>query len=285
MARNMEDSWTAGQSLRPSPKRKRTDSTSLSAADSIFAPELPSSRMEHFVEELAPLGPPPAEPNLKPVYLESTTPLQIPLLEQEEVEPYVGADSPRSAVARKMEDLNLAVRSHARPMPILSFGDAKSKGGDKKKVKLDPEAVAHSDVGTDSSNLGDDSNPNLSGAHTSSHTAKRAKSPPLTPSRTTSAPFEETNVIWWSDAEITGHLGLDPDDDGYGINGIGFKPTPAMAAARSMKRRRQMDEWRIRELREERRRRAEGRRRGGSTDPGGGTGTRGVVKRTVRFAT
>jgi hypothetical protein len=90
-------------------------------------------------------------------------------------------------------------------------------------------------------------------------------------------------VNWWTDAEITGHLGEDPEDDGYGINGIGFKPTPAMAAARSQKRRRQIEEWRGREMREERRRRAEGRRgRGGGVDPGGGSGGR-VEKRVVRF--
>jgi hypothetical protein len=167
-----------------------------------------------------------------------------------------------------------------RPMPILSFGDATNKGGDKKKLKLDPEAEFFSEPDFDLGNVraGSPINPSYA---PSAFMSKRAKSPPL-PTRLPSGPAEESSIIWWSDAEITGHLGLDPDDDGYGINGIGFKPTPAIAAARSVKRRRQMDDWRSRELREERRRRAEGRRRAGSADPGG---TRaGVAKRNVRFA-
>lgn len=52
----------------------------------------------------------------------------------------------------------------------------------------------------------------------------------------------------------------DPDDDGYGINGIGFKPTLAMAEDRSHKRKKQMAEWKARQTREERERRAERRK-------------------------
>jgi hypothetical protein len=260
----------AGQSLRPSPKRKRTDSTSKSAADTAFAPELSSS--QSLLSSDLPSSPP-RSPSLKPVP-SSAYPLQIPLLEQEENEPYTGADSPRSAVARKLEGLDLSLRSrHVRPMPILSFGDATSKGGDKKKAKLDPEADL------DPANVRAGSSMKLSDTF---NTGMRSKSPPP-PLKLQPGSVEETGIVWWSDAEITGHLGQDPDDDGYGINGIGFKPTPAMAAARSMKRRRQVEDWRSRELREERRRRAEGRRRAGSADPGGGARA-GIGKRTVRFA-
>ena len=156
---------------------------------------------------------------------------------------------------------------------MLSFGD-KGRESEKKKVKLDPEyAHAHehpSRTALDPASIRAGSPTKLS----------RPRSPPISNSN------GESSFIWWSDAEITGHLGDDPEDDGYGINGIGFKPTPAMAAARSMKRRRQIDDWRSRELREERRRRAEGRRRAGSSDPGGAganTGA-GVGKRSVRFA-
>jgi hypothetical protein len=202
--------------------------------------------------------------------------LQIPLLDQEvsEADAGLGADSPRSAVARQLEGLDLAVKSlHGRAMPILSFGDAKSRGGERKKQKLSPAPRSPST----------DSDP-------SSH---RAGSPTKAPRLSRShSPTDLESINWWADSEITGHLGEDPEDDGYGINGIGFKPTPAMAAARSLKRRRQIEEWRGRELREERRRRAEGRRgrgREGSADPGGGGGGggggtgAGVGKRSVRF--
>jgi hypothetical protein len=166
-------------------------------------------------------------------------------------------------------------------MPILSFGDAKSKGGNKKKLKPDPDTEVYSGPEVDQANV--HTGPLGKIAHIPpSSTVKRSKSPPL-PTKPPTGPVEEASIIWWSDAEITGHLGLDPDDDGYGINGIGFKPTPAIAAARSVKRRKQVDEWRSRELREERRRRAEGRRRAGGMDPGRGTGA-GIAKRTVRFA-
>ncbi len=50
-------------------------------------------------------------------------------------------------------------------------------------------------------------------------------------------------------------------DDGEGINGVGFIPTPAMATARAEKRRRQIKEWKDREGREARARRGERRRK------------------------
>lgn len=67
--------------------------------------------------------------------------------------------------------------------------------------------------------------------------------------------------LTWHDSEITGHELSDPNDDGYGINGIGFKPTAAMAWARSQKRRRQVADWRSRETREAREKRRERRER------------------------
>lgn len=88
-------------------------------------------------------------------------------------------------------------------------------------------------------------------------------------------------ALTWQDNEITGH-DIDttsPDDDGLGINGIGFKPTPAMAHARSQKRKQQVSEWRAREAREARQRRFD-RRRG----TGGGEGRGGAQsRRAVRF--
>jgi hypothetical protein len=79
------------------------------------------------------------------------------------------------------------------------------------------------------------------------------------------SPSPPPSALTWHDSEITGHLAdpsIDPDDDGTGLNGIGFKPTPAMAYARSQKRRQQLNEWKARETREARAKRHDRRRRG-----------------------
>ena len=85
----------------------------------------------------------------------------------------------------------------------------------------------------------------------------------LTPERQDDSSPASIRLLWWSDAEITGH-GLDPrdpTDDGEGINGVGFLPTPAIAYARAERRRRQVKEWKERETREARAKRGERRRR------------------------
>ncbi|MCJ1229084.1 hypothetical protein MMC12_005749 [Toensbergia leucococca] len=88
--------------------------------------------------------------------------------------------------------------------------------------------------------------------------------------------------LWWSDSEITGHDPKDPTDDGYGINGVGFIPTPAIAAARHERRKRQLVEYKNRQDREARQRRGERRRR--MDREGSGVGDAGKeVARKVRF--
>ncbi|KAF5858408.1 hypothetical protein ETB97_004403 [Aspergillus alliaceus] len=86
------------------------------------------------------------------------------------------------------------------------------------------------------------------------HKAQRArrKSPPP-------ANSAADDSLTWHDSEITGHDPSDPSDDGYGINGIGFKPTAAMAWARSQKRQKQLAECKNREAREAREKRRERR--------------------------
>ncbi|KAF2760708.1 hypothetical protein EJ05DRAFT_240460 [Pseudovirgaria hyperparasitica] len=86
--------------------------------------------------------------------------------------------------------------------------------------------------------------------------------------------------FFWRDSEITGHLGEDPEDDGVGINGVGFRPTPQIAQARTIKRRQQVNDWKAREAREARQRRSE-RRRGEITRAKSETGGQ---RRVVRFA-
>ncbi|KAI4130323.1 MAG: hypothetical protein LQ347_003427 [Umbilicaria vellea] len=109
------------------------------------------------------------------------------------------------------------------------------------------------------------------------------KSPP--PLR---SPSPEASLTW-QDSEITGHDPTDPSDDGYGINGVGFRPTPAIAHARAQKRKQQVAEWKNREARDARQRRSERRWKGenvGGTPVGGtrdGLLQQGEGIRKVRF--
>ncbi|KAK4155665.1 hypothetical protein C8A00DRAFT_31508 [Chaetomidium leptoderma] len=73
--------------------------------------------------------------------------------------------------------------------------------------------------------------------------------------------------LTWHDDEITIYDPDDSDDDGTGINGIGFKPTPAIAYARTVRRKQQLAEYRKREERDARAKRSM-RRRGASPAPG-----------------
>lgn len=75
-----------------------------------------------------------------------------------------------------------------------------------------------------------------------------------------STPWPISPKLWWQPAEITGLDHNDPADDGYGINGIGFIPTPAVANARVKHRKRQITEWKSREAKEARQKRVEMRR-------------------------
>ncbi|TKA64276.1 hypothetical protein B0A49_06589 [Cryomyces minteri] len=73
------------------------------------------------------------------------------------------------------------------------------------------------------------------------------------------------------------------EDDGTGINGIGYRPTPAVAYARSQRRKMQVHEWKVREAREARGRRMERRKgHGGFEDREDERQER--KKRIVRFA-
>jgi len=103
-------------------------------------------------------------------------------------------------------------------------------------------------------------------ADSKSRGRKRAGTPPLFGSAEASLEQETTIVdpdraaMTWHDDEITGHNPDDPDDDGEGISGIGFKPAPAIAYARNEKRRQQVAEYKNREAREARAKRSERRR-------------------------
>ncbi|KAI7473667.1 hypothetical protein KC351_g10986 [Hortaea werneckii] len=93
---------------------------------------------------------------------------------------------------------------------------------------------------------------------------------------------DDPTSLTWQDDEITGHEldANDPGDDGLGINGIGFRPTPAEAEARSKRRKKQIANWKAQEAKEARQRRMD-RRRGGEEGPRSDPVVEG--RRTVRF--
>lgn len=101
---------------------------------------------------------------------------------------------------------------------------------------------------------------------------KRAGTPPLVASTTRAGNASQSSdedaeivdpvrtALTWHEDEITVYDPEDPNDDGEGINGIGFKPTAAIAHARTMKRRQQLAEYKKREERDARSRRSQRRR-------------------------
>ncbi|KAI1773288.1 hypothetical protein F4818DRAFT_122656 [Hypoxylon cercidicola] len=101
-----------------------------------------------------------------------------------------------------------------------------------------------------------------------SRSRRRSGTPPLSKRRTAELPGEDEPVIidpiraalTWHEDEITVYDPEDKDDDGTGINGIGFKPTPAIAYARAQKRKQQLAEYRKREESEARAKRSQRRR-------------------------
>jgi hypothetical protein len=111
----------------------------------------------------------------------------------------------------------------------------------------------------------------------------RNKLPTKSRKKTSPPPSENDtpNPLTWSDSEITGHNPTDPSDDGYGINGIGFRPTAAIAWARSQKRQKQMAEWKNREAKEAREKRRE--RRQGTSQINSEHGAGGAAQKKVKF--
>ncbi|ETS85240.1 hypothetical protein PFICI_03265 [Pestalotiopsis fici W106-1] len=90
-------------------------------------------------------------------------------------------------------------------------------------------------------------------ADSKSRGRKRAGTPPR---RKVSDVAEEAEAVvvdpvraalTWHEDEITVYDSEDKDDDGTGLNGIGFRPTPAIAYQRAQKRKKQLSEYKKRE--------------------------------------
>ncbi|RVX74713.1 hypothetical protein B0A52_01840 [Exophiala mesophila] len=176
------------------------------------------------------------------------------LLHEDEYEP--GDASPRTKVSRKFGELAIDGGSGLKNVDEASFSQLTPSDHPElsalsaAKTDQEPTTVAKEPAPESPSRSATSTSPLASPF--SEQTSTRHKSPPLDTS---------LSDIFWSDSEITGHNPDDPNDDGYGINGIGFRPTPAMAWSRSQKRKQQLAELKNREAREARQQRSERRKR------------------------
>lgn len=205
--------------------------------------------------------------------------------------------SPRSTVAGRLQNLDLDEHHQIPSLDIdLSFetqkvSTDKNSGGFHPQSFVGPITPPPSSSGPPSeiSQLAYESPPITMPVEIPETPRLRPVSSPTPPPSTTKpkSPPPPSPALWWSDTEITGYNPSDPTDDGYGINGVGFLPTPAIANARAERRKKQVAEWKNREAREARQKRSDRRRRrdrsvGGSTDQGVGS-NRAEEGRRVRF--
>ncbi|PTB61957.1 hypothetical protein BBK36DRAFT_1130425 [Trichoderma citrinoviride] len=154
----------------------------------------------------------------------------------------------------------------AQPKPVPEMESAAVEMVDRSVVsaQVQPSTEGLLQTGTASPSINPTSEPQPK--------KKRAGTPPLrfrkgNPQDGQSDADDEAEVadplrasLTWHEDEITIYDPDDKDDDGTGINGVGFKPTPALAHARIMKRRQQMAEYRKREENDARNKRMQRRR-------------------------
>lgn len=200
----------------------------------------------------------------------------------------LGRHSPRAAVAGRFGEL--AIRGDRFPEPLLHRDFHQEPTPQSSQEKCPPESQLYTkrmpepltsqngklhEVGGDqpltelSTGLSTEVStenvfaaPALSLSNKNSASSPRKHRTPDSPSKSRKqrrspslADVSLEDTMTWHDNEITGHNPTDPADDGYGINGVGFKPTAAMAAARSQKRQKQVAEWKSREARDAREKR------------------------------
>lgn len=201
--------------------------------------------------------------------------------------------SPRSKVARRFMGLGLGgggvgSDSDDHDTDSVSLIRKKHKAGESshqssptKSVEFcrnsSPSPVASAAIRHDAAGQGTDSNDRSSTSPNVKTPKKRSGTPPLKVKRSpvhdtqpdSDSEAEEAEItdpvraaLTWHDDEITVYDPDDEDDDGTGVNGVGFKPTPAVAHARNIKRRQQMAEYRRREESDARAQRSQRRREG-----------------------
>ncbi|KAJ6106227.1 hypothetical protein N7512_009744 [Penicillium capsulatum] len=180
---------------------------------------------------------------------------------REEVE--LGRHSPRAAVAGRFGEL--AIRGERRPLPCRFGGhpnDLSATTGESPEAQDSHPLVSLTQEDITKAPATPIASPSLKKLASSPHKKSNPTSPSKSRKKRLSPPLAGDSLedpFTWHDSEITGHNPTDPTDDGYGINGVGFKPTAAMAWARSQKRQKQVAEWKNREAREARERRRERR--------------------------
>ncbi|RAO65305.1 uncharacterized protein BHQ10_001317 [Talaromyces amestolkiae] len=234
-----------------------------------------------------------AEDNTPPASPTSTLSVasypELRLSEGEEL----GRCSPRTAVAGRFKELAIN-EGVPHTIPIAQWHGSGSTAenpetfGQAESLQLSPKKSLNktnqSEISKNEVDVAQDQlQPTTQSINGPSRNKVKTASP--TKSRRRQSPPPDDSAILtsltWDDSEITGHDPTDPNDDGYGINGIGFRPTAAIAWARSQQRQKQVAEWKNREAREARERRRE-RREGSSAvkpehDPGG------AVQKKVKF--
>ncbi|KAK4947295.1 hypothetical protein LTR10_013663 [Elasticomyces elasticus] len=167
---------------------------------------------------------------------------------EEDVDDYGDGASPRTKVAKHLDDLQ------------IDSPEANSRHGvDCIEMSNHPELSALSAAPKEESGNNTERQPHQTPIDVPRSTLAESvtespisKSPPL---------GGEISEHLWHDSEITGHDPNDPSDDLYGINGIGFRPTAAVAWSRSQQRKKQLAEYKNREAREARQQRSERRKR------------------------
>ncbi|CAF9913744.1 MAG: hypothetical protein GOMPHAMPRED_008014 [Gomphillus americanus] len=212
--------------------------------------------------------------------------LRTELPSRPRVEESLSPTSPRTKVSRQLHDLKLNKPDLAFTAPLIAFGQTEQSNIDSSGTwntsspPTEFESEGSITIENPSHIQAFPSTPTLrpisviepiplspmplpSPLPDSSSETKLIRTSPYTstPPRKRSISPRRTDLTW-SPSEITGGHDLDDSaDDGQGINGIGFKPTPAIAYARSQRRKQQVAEWKTREAKEARQRRMDRRRK------------------------
>ncbi|KAM4056566.1 hypothetical protein HRG_003436 [Hirsutella rhossiliensis] len=210
--------------------------------------------------------------------------------------PKEGSNSPRSIVAHRfrglalggddqeVETADLLTRKRLRPDLDLAAADSDARPEPFPTSLPQPDvAIASTEAASVKALPVVDRPP-----EPKSPRRKRAGTPPLrlkkSPAKDPQVPIADPvrAALTWHEDEITIYDPDDDDDDGTGINGIGFKPTPALAHARAMKRRQQMADYRRREESEARTKRSQ-RRMADAAVPSGRVVKKKSPTQRVRF--
>ncbi|MCJ1477059.1 hypothetical protein MMC13_005730 [Lambiella insularis] len=198
-----------------------------------------------------------------------------------------GNESPRTTVAGQMQALRLGhelasplaeTQSPERPVSIKA-SHAFQNGAERPRISSSSDTTASeihpsfADAAVTPPRI--PSTPRLkpvtpSPARTISPLPRaRRKSPPPPPRSPSPSPLPDSlGTEFLSTSELSRSSNSPPPSppsalevENLGLNGIGFRPTPAMAYARAQRRKQQLAEWKSREAREARQRRSELRRK------------------------